>query len=375
MKSLEEEYLNIISKENEIIEEGKLVNSLLAGAALFSAASLCPPKISEKSVDVAEKVEMAKPQKKTMNINGFELDEIEQSEEEVYISKFIYAQVKDFANDNFIQLDAEINSIVKTLATRFIVYKEGDTPYEMIKKIGRIDASNCDFAITDRITYSIAENVRDFVENPEEIAWKDRSIVWYAKKNWSPTDNKFKYELKTHTKNYGYWSLQKVDQSKMDLNSLTDDEKFLARVIYSETSTICTPFEVKLVCKVIMNRIGRKDFANGGKTPQTASDVVRVKNAFSCINDKNNSNWTQFSPALNFATKRDCVYSHFMMQNDQDSIKLPSEYDSIVYYHDKSIQCPKAWTNKYWKPVLVIETEHFKFYKIVPNTKKSKNIT
>ena len=50
MKSFEEEYLNIISKENEIIEEGRFVNSLLAGAALFSAASLCPPKISEKTV-------------------------------------------------------------------------------------------------------------------------------------------------------------------------------------------------------------------------------------------------------------------------------------------------------------------------------------
>ena len=58
-----------------------------------------------------------------------------------------------------------------------------------------------------------------------------------------------------------------------------------------------------------------------------------------------------------------------MMLGDEDTIQLPDDYNDIVYYHDKSISCPKSWTNKYWKPVLVKETDHFKFYKIEPNKK------
>jgi len=365
MELFVEEYLGIIARENEVIEEGKLINSLLAGAALFSSTLMSPPKISERSVDVAQEVEIAAPLQK----NDVESETMQTSEEE-YISRFIYAQVKDFSNEDFIKTDAEINSIVRTLATRFIVYREGATPFEMVKKIGRIDISGMKFKVNDRVTESIAENVRDLVVNPESIAWEDRSIVWYAKRGWTPTDRNFKYEMKYSTGNYCYWSLKAMN-NKVDLNSLTEDEKLLAKVIYSETSTICTPFEVKLVCKVIMNRIGRKDFSNGGATPHNAADVVKVKNAFSCVNDKSNVNWEQFKPSLNSFTKRDCVYAHFMMENDQDTIKLPKEYDDIVYYHDKSISCPASWTNKYWKPVLVTETDHFKFYKIVPSTKKS----
>jgi len=138
-----------------------------------------------------------------------------------------------------------------------------------------------------------------------------------------------------------------------------------------------------------MNRIGRKDFGSfNGKTtiaPSNALDVVKVKRAFSCIGDNNNTNWKAFKPTLNNAAKRACNYAHYMMQNDQESIDLPTgqipesmnsgitidedidTYEDIVYYHDKTINCPTKWTNKYWKPVLLLETEHFKFYKIVKN--------
>ena len=244
--------------------------------------------------------------------------------------------------------------------------KSGSTPYETIKKICAIDVSEYDFQINDKLTKMIAQHVRKFVKNPEDMAWKDKTIVWYSKKNWKPT-MKFKFEMKHWTENYCFWSVQPAE-NKVNLDSLTDQEKFLARVIYSETSTICTPFETRLVCKVIMNRIGNPNFANGGETPQNAYDVVNVKNAFSCINDKNNTNWNQFTPQLNEASKRDSVYAYFMMKNDEKTIKLPAQFKDIVYYHDKSIECPKSWTNKYWKPVLVTQTEHFKFYKIVPNS-------
>lgn len=58
------------------------------------------------------------------------------------------------------------------------------------------------------------------------------------------------------------------------------------------------------------------------------------------------------------------------MDNNLESLVKFKGMDDIVYYHDKSISCPKAWTNRYWKPVKVKETDHFIFYKIVPNNKQ-----
>ena len=93
--------------------------------------------------------------------------------------------------------------------------------------------------------------------------------------------------------------------------------------------------------------------------------MVKVKNAFSCIGDPGNSNWSSsYSPDMNKFAKRDAMLAHEMMTGDVSS--LPSS--DAVYYHDKSISTPAAWTNKYWKPELVKTTEHFKFYKVVPNT-------
>ena len=97
-----------------------------------------------------------------------------------------------------------------------------------------------------------------------------------------------------------------------------------------------------------------------------AYDVVTVKNAFSCIGDKNNSNWNAFSPRFNKATIRACLYAHRMMSGDINKFNLPEAADKIVYYHDNSISCPKSWSNKYYKPVLMIKTKNFSFYKIVP---------
>ena len=367
-RTIEEEYLGIIMKENEIIEEGKLINSLLAGSALLAAAFL-PPKVSAQTAKVATAAAGAPTGRRAI---GFSFT---QTAEEEHISKFIYAQVRGLAGDAR-ALEEEITGIARTLATRFVTCREASTPYEMVRKISDVDVSGVKFAVTDRVTYCIARCVRALTESPEKMAWGDRTVVWYAKRSWRPEGpNRRRFRMKFFTANYNFWSVEGVGQRQgagagaggAQL-TLTKDEALLARVIYAETSTICTPLEVKLVCKVIMNRIGKSDFANGGRTPQNAADVVRVKNAFSCIGDRGNSNWWQFTPTLNYAAKRACVYAHYMMKGDQATIQLPSEYGDIVYYHDKSIQCPKAWTNRYWKPVLVTETPHFKFYKVEPNT-------
>ena len=135
----------------------------------------------------------------------------------------------------------------------------------------------------------------------------------------------------------------------------------MARVLYSETSSIATEEELKLICRVIMNRVNNKAFGNG----KDAFSVVSMKNVFSCVNDPKNTNWKDFLKINNNYIERDKMFARQLLANDTS--KLPAS--DAVYYHDKSIETPASWTNKYWKPVLVKTTEHFKFYKVVPADK------
>lgn len=151
---------------------------------------------------------------------------------------------------------------------------------------------------------------------------------------------------------------------------LTEEEYFIARVLYSETSTKATLLEIKMVCQVIANRIGNKNFG-GGKIPKNAYDVVTVENAFSCINDSKNSNWEEFKPDLNERTNYCCQLAKFLMRPDVKQLTFFND-KSIVYYHDKSISTPKKWTNKYWRPVFKFNTKNFKFYSVTSNTKGKK---
>ena len=168
--------------------------------------------------------------------------------------------------------------------------------------------------------------------------------------------------------------IQTVKQSDAAKNTtqkinLTEQEYFVARVLYSETSTKATVNEIKMVCQIIVNRIGNRDFG-GGKTPKNAFDVVSVKNVFSCINDSGNSNWEEFKPDLNERTKLCCKYAKLLMKSNVKQIKFFND-KSIVYYHDLSISTPKKWTNKYWRPVLKYSTKNFKFYSIKSNVKSN----
>ena len=139
---------------------------------------------------------------------------------------------------------------------------------------------------------------------------------------------------------------------------ITNEELFIAKVLYSETSSIATLQEKFLICCVIQNRIKNRAFGN----LPNAYEVCKQPRAFSCVNSTKNKNWTQFKPDLNKFTKLACKMAKILMRSNQ---KLGRGYsENIVYYHDKSISKPSGWDNKYWKAVLVKETEHFKFYKI-----------
>lgn len=149
-------------------------------------------------------------------------------------------------------------------------------------------------------------------------------------------------------------------QQKTSSSNNNKEIEFVARVIYAQTSTKATQEQIKLVCSVIQNRIGQKDFNKNGKT---AYDVVKQKNAFSCINDPNNSNWNAFNPqskqprmqlAMEYATQ--------LMTNPNTTKFGKTNY---VYYHDHSLEtAPDNWTNKYYIPKLQKTTQHFKFYSV-----------
>jgi hypothetical protein len=171
-----------------------------------------------------------------------------------------------------------------------------------------------------------------------------------------PVENDVTSDVKTQTP-----EKEKINDS----DQLSQEELFIARVLYSETSYKATYQEILMVCQVIINRINNRDFGNG----QNAFEVVKYKNAFSCINDSNNVNWNQFKPDLNSRTKLCCKLAKEMMRSDIKSNPLFNNQD-IVYYHDNSISTPKKWTNKYWRPIKVYSTKNFQFFKVVSNIKR-----
>jgi hypothetical protein len=128
----------------------------------------------------------------------------------------------------------------------------------------------------------------------------------------------------------------------------------VAGVIYAEASPICTKVERTLVASVIKNRIKHPAFAQGKL--KTMSDVVIQPGAFTSLRDASNRNWQTFlDTAISNPAK-------------EEALRLASgkfeAVPEIVYYHDRSIQKPKNWDNKWWRAIPVVETAHFIFYKI-----------
>ena len=140
--------------------------------------------------------------------------------------------------------------------------------------------------------------------------------------------------------------------------SLNADELFIAKTIYSETSTLCTAEEIVAVCCVIQNRIGLKDFGNC----KNAVEVCKNVGSFTSVSS-HNSNWGQYKIYLNKYTLYDAKLSK-ILANPRVKLAGKPWMKDIVYYHDKSITKPKSWDNKYYKTILVKETPKFKFYKV-----------
>ncbi len=169
--------------------------------------------------------------------------------------------------------------------------------------------------------------------------------------------------------------VHKGDVINLPSGAVDPKTDFVAKVLYAETSTTCTEEEVKLVARVIFNRIGDSRFGGGAD----AYAVVSKKNAFSCTSGRDgNKNWSEYTNKLNDAAKRDYELAEQLMRGDDGG--LPA-CDGAVYYCNKSLATanatdgsdeldgvkygyPSGWESSTWKPVPVKATEHFVFYRV-----------
>lgn len=137
---------------------------------------------------------------------------------------------------------------------------------------------------------------------------------------------------------------------------------FVARVIYSEAGPGCSLEERKIVHSTIINRINHIGFNRGG-TIKTAFDSVRARNAYSCINDKSNSNW--WDSAKFTASTPNPAW--------QEALTLAKSIDPAypcLYYHDASIRRPPSWDNKTWVCRKILSTGRLTAYTVTRRKRK-----
>lgn len=158
---------------------------------------------------------------------------------------------------------------------------------------------------------------------------------------------KLRIPKKTHLKDIA------KGQKNVGGNTRSNKIQFIARVIYSQTSTVATDQQIQLVCSVIKNRIGHSGFSYA----KDAYSCVNSKREFSCINDPSNKNWNEFKPNLNARTKNAMNLAKLLYSG-----KFTSTNKEVVFYHDKSIN--KDFSNQYWDAYQVKQTQHFIFYGI-----------
>ena len=171
------------------------------------------------------------------------------------------------------------------------------------------------------------------------------------------------------------WNKLQIGQKLATPGAAVDPKAdYLARVIYAETSTIATEREVGLICRVIMNRVGRKGFP-GNSDPHS---IVSAPKQFSCTSGNDgNVNWRDYRKDLNRTTERDYGYAVKMLAGDTSWMGGDS---SIVFYCNKSLATGSSAVGKVaWKDgdktimvghpsgfgnvVPAYVTEHFVFYK------------
>ena len=153
--------------------------------------------------------------------------------------------------------------------------------------------------------------------------------------------------------------------SSISFAQKTNESKdiFVARVIFAEAMN-CSPEERVLVASVMQGRIEHKGFANG--TLHSMYDVASQKNAFSCVNDKNNKNWAKSANPDALTDKEKLVWQHCLsLAKGGFQQALGQSGEPLVYYHDHTISRPVNWS-KYWNVKLEVSSKHFEFYSISP---------
>lgn len=158
------------------------------------------------------------------------------------------------------------------------------------------------------------------------------------------------------------------DKIKVPQATAETKTDYIAKVLYAETSSIATDEEVRMICRVILNRIGNKAF--GGASD--AYGVVRRPNAFSCTSGTDgNVNWKEYKKDLNQKARKAYEYAEKLVKGDGG--KFPES--NAVYYCNKSLAkshakegeaygYPPGWESDTWQPVLEKTTDHFCFFSV-----------
>jgi len=136
----------------------------------------------------------------------------------------------------------------------------------------------------------------------------------------------------------------------------------VARVLFAETAG-CSPQERALVAGVMRNRIGHQAF---DRLPNLEA-VVRQPDAFSCVDDPDNTNWRKSRHPNQMTPVERAVWDECLVLARGAGLAVhgPSGRP-LVYYHDRSITKPRSWDNDRWRAIREQATAHFVFYSIVP---------
>ena len=119
----------------------------------------------------------------------------------------------------------------------------------------------------------------------------------------------------------------------------------VAKIIYSEASSMVSEYERLCVASVIKNRIGNKFFAKGKH--KTMNDVVKQHGAFQSYMQKNDNYYYNGNSKAMYHSK----------------LLATGNFKPVIdahFFHDTSINYPPE---EWGRVKLVKKTKHFKFYK------------
>ena len=220
-----------------------------------------------------------------------------------------------------------------------IAEKHGTEPYELLQLNPELKGKAIQPGFKVVVPQEVKEEAQP-VEKPAEaqpVAVRKYTVVKGDTGYGIAKKLKVKFtELKDVNPEIDWDRLPIGTQLVMPDNAIDPKADYLARVIYAETSTIANDDEVKMICQVIMNRVGRKDFPgneNGNGNPYS---IVSAPKQFSCTSGTDgNVNWRDYrEKEWNPTMERDYGYAVKMLAGDTSWMKGGSD---IVYYCNKSM--------------------------------------